>query len=70
MDRLLGGRLRQQERHVPQRVQIYRTCKDKSLQLEITHTYEEAGDYTIVVKVIDILGTDKGGAAYTKGLTV
>ncbi|HEX3664065.1 MAG TPA: DNA methyltransferase [Rhizomicrobium sp.] len=38
--------------------QAYRTRKDKTLQLEIAHTYAEAGDYTIVVKVIDILGND------------
>ena len=38
--------------------QTYRTRKDKSLQLEITHTYAEPGEYTIVVKVIDILGND------------
>jgi adenine-specific DNA-methyltransferase len=38
--------------------QTYRTRQDKSLQLEIPHTYAEAGDYTIVVKVIDILGND------------
>jgi len=38
--------------------QTYRTRKDKSLQLEITHTCAEAGEYTIVVKVIDILGND------------
>jgi hypothetical protein len=38
--------------------QTYRTRKDKSLQLEITHTYTDPGDYTIVVKVIDILGND------------
>ncbi len=38
--------------------QTYRTRKDKSLQLEITNSYAEAGDYTIVVKVIDILGND------------
>jgi DNA modification methylase len=38
--------------------QAYRTRKDKSLQLEITHAYAEPGDYTIVVKVIDILGND------------
>ncbi|MGH2447225.1 MAG: site-specific DNA-methyltransferase, partial [Chloroflexota bacterium] len=29
--------------------QTYRTRKDKSLQLEITNTYAEAGEYTIVV---------------------
>jgi adenine-specific DNA-methyltransferase len=38
--------------------QAYRTRKDKSLQLEITHTYSDPGEYTIVVKVIDILGND------------
>jgi adenine-specific DNA-methyltransferase len=38
--------------------QTYRTRKDKSLQLEVTHSYVEAGEYTIVVKVIDILGND------------
>jgi PKD domain-containing protein len=38
--------------------QTYRTRKDKSLQLEITHTYADPGEYTIVVKVIDILGND------------
>jgi adenine-specific DNA-methyltransferase len=38
--------------------QTYRTRKDKSLQLEITHSYVDPGEYTIVVKVIDILGND------------
>jgi adenine-specific DNA-methyltransferase len=38
--------------------QTYRTRKDKSLRLEITNTYAEPGTYTIVVKVIDILGND------------
>lgn len=38
--------------------QTYRTRKDKSLLLEISHTYADPGDYTIVVKVIDILGND------------
>lgn len=38
--------------------QTYRTRKDKSLQLEVEHTYPEAGEYTVVVKVIDILGND------------
>ena len=38
--------------------QTYRTRKDKSLTLEITHTYPDAGEYTVVVKVIDILGND------------
>ena len=38
--------------------QTYRTRKDKALQLEITHAYADPGEYTIVVKVIDILGND------------
>jgi adenine-specific DNA-methyltransferase len=38
--------------------QTYRTRKDRSLQLEITHTYADPGEYKIVVKVIDILGND------------
>ena len=38
--------------------QAYRTRKATSLQLEIAHTYREPSDYTIVVKVIDILGND------------
>jgi DNA modification methylase len=38
--------------------QTYRTRKDKTLLLETSHTYTDAGDYTVVVKVIDILGND------------
>jgi DNA modification methylase len=38
--------------------QTYRTRQDKALALEISHTYANVGDYTIVVKVIDILGND------------
>jgi DNA modification methylase len=38
--------------------QTYRTRRDMSLQLEITHGYADPGEYTIVVKVIDILGND------------
>ena len=38
--------------------QTYRTRKDKSLALETTHIYADPGEYTIVVKVIDILGND------------
>lgn len=38
--------------------QSYRTRKDRSLQLSTNHLYPEPGDYTIVVKVIDILGND------------
>jgi adenine-specific DNA-methyltransferase len=38
--------------------QTYRTRKDPSLQKLAAHTYEEPGCYTVVVKVIDILGND------------
>ena len=38
--------------------QTYRTRKDKSLLLETTHSYAGPGEYTVVVKVIDILGND------------
>ena len=38
--------------------QTYRTRKDRELQRSVTHTYDAPGEYTIVVKVIDILGND------------
>ncbi|MEO8393808.1 MAG: DNA methyltransferase, partial [Chloroflexota bacterium] len=38
--------------------QTYRTRKDRSLQLSVNHQYDQPGEYTIVVKVIDILGND------------
>jgi DNA modification methylase len=38
--------------------QTYRTRKDKTLSLETEHPYELAGDYRVVIKVIDILGND------------
>lgn len=38
--------------------QTYRTRKDPKLALETKHTYTEKDDYTVVVKVIDILGND------------
>lgn len=38
--------------------QSYRTRRDRSLQLQVTHPYQEPGSYTILVKVIDILGND------------
>ena len=38
--------------------QIYRTRKNPALELEVRHGYTEPGNYTIVVKVIDILGND------------
>jgi adenine-specific DNA-methyltransferase len=38
--------------------QTYRTRKDKSLLLETARSYVDPGEYTVVVKVIDILGND------------
>jgi hypothetical protein len=38
--------------------QTYRTRKDNKLALETEHAYDEPGNYTVVVKVIDILGND------------
>jgi hypothetical protein len=38
--------------------QTYRTRKEPKLELETTHAYAEKGDYSVVVKVIDILGND------------
>jgi len=38
--------------------QTYRTRKSRELQKSASFTYEKAGVYTIVVKVIDILGND------------
>ena len=38
--------------------QSYRTRQDPKLQLSASHSYEERGERTIVVKVIDILGND------------
>ena len=38
--------------------QTYRTRQDKSLKLETSHDYEQAGEYLVMVKVIDILGND------------
>ena len=38
--------------------QAYRTRQDKTLNLKASHVYEEKGEYTIMVKVIDILGND------------
>ncbi len=38
--------------------QDYRTRKKRDLQMQVAHTYSEPGEYTIVVKVIDILGND------------
>ena len=38
--------------------QTYRTRKSNDLQKTVAHKYDEPGEYTIVVKVIDILGND------------
>ncbi|HEX5317392.1 MAG TPA: hypothetical protein VFX22_12155, partial [Candidatus Kapabacteria bacterium] len=38
--------------------QSYRTKKDPKIDLTIDHDYEQAGKYTALVKVIDILGND------------
>lgn len=38
--------------------QAYRTRQDATLELTTTHTYPETGEFTVVVKVIDILGND------------
>jgi adenine-specific DNA-methyltransferase len=38
--------------------QSYRTRKEPKIELEASHVYPEPGKYTIVIKVIDILGND------------
>ena len=38
--------------------QAYRTRNEPKIELETKYTYLEAGKYTVVVKVIDILGND------------
>ena len=38
--------------------QSYRTRKEATITLEASHTYEQPGEYQVVVKVIDILGND------------
>jgi hypothetical protein len=38
--------------------QSYRTKQEPKIDLSISHEYEEKGEYTIVIKVIDILGND------------
>jgi adenine-specific DNA-methyltransferase len=38
--------------------QSYRTRKNPELEKEAAYTYKEAGQYTAIVKVIDILGND------------
>jgi hypothetical protein len=38
--------------------QDYRTRKKRDLQKSVSHEYDTPGEYTVVVKVIDILGND------------
>jgi adenine-specific DNA-methyltransferase len=38
--------------------QSYRARKSPDLEREVSYTYKEAGKYTVVIKVIDILGND------------
>jgi adenine-specific DNA-methyltransferase len=38
--------------------QSYRTKKSPKLQTTVAHSYDAPGRYTIIVKVIDILGND------------
>ncbi|MGP8237883.1 MAG: site-specific DNA-methyltransferase, partial [Limisphaerales bacterium] len=38
--------------------QTYRTRQEPKLDLETKHTYDAPGEYTVVVKVIDVLGND------------
>ncbi len=38
--------------------QAYRTKKSPKLELKAEHTYETPGKYTVLVKVIDLLGND------------
>lgn len=45
--------------------QSYRTKNEPKILLQARHKYEQAGTYTIVVKVIDILGNDT-----TKAVTI
>jgi hypothetical protein len=48
--------------------QSYRTRKSPDLQKSVMHTYEAAGDYTVVIKVIDILGNDTTKSLKVKGV--
>jgi adenine-specific DNA-methyltransferase len=38
--------------------QSYRTRKEPKIELEAKHTHQAAGKYSVMVKVIDILGND------------
>jgi adenine-specific DNA-methyltransferase len=46
--------------------QDYRTRKKRDLEWSAAHTYEAPGEYTVVVKVIDILGNDTTKAIKVK----
>jgi DNA modification methylase len=46
--------------------QAYRTRQDATLELATTHAYADSGEYTVVVKVIDILGNDTTKAVKVK----
>jgi adenine-specific DNA-methyltransferase len=46
--------------------QTYRTRNSRELSLSIDHEYTEPGEYTIVIKVIDILGNDTTKAISVK----
>jgi adenine-specific DNA-methyltransferase len=46
--------------------QSYRTRQDPKLQKQIKHSYEQPGEHTIVVKVIDILGNDTTKTLHVK----
>ena len=59
MDRLLGGGLGLYKNDAfHNQWQSYRTRKDPKLELLVKHEYVDPGEYTVVVKVIDILGND------------
>ncbi len=38
--------------------QSYRTRKEPKIELQTSHTYDQPGTYSVVIKVIDILGND------------
>ncbi len=40
------------------RVLVYRSRQNPAIELFSSHTYENAGSYSVLVKVIDILGND------------
>ena len=58
VDRLLGRRLGQPWRHLPQRVAELSDAERQEIAALHPHEYPQPGEYTVVVKVIDILGND------------